>query len=402
MGARHRYFKSYIKHPHAAAPAGWRLPDLCKAYSFPTNAKGGGTIAIVELGGGWVKSDMETFFNSIDQPMPTITDISVDGTNNNPNQAVGSQDDPDVEVALDIQVAAAGYYFATHKPATIRMYWANDIASAVRRAYKDGCDACSISWGAPERQWKKAGAQDMEAAATEAVAAGMIVFAASGDNDSSDGGPGSANVDCPAACPHVIGCGGTSKPQQGPETVWNNNPGSADGSGTGGGYSKFFPQQEFQAGSPNGPGRMVPDVAAVADPDTGYHIIVHGKDMVMGGTSAVAPLYTGLFASFGTRQGFVTPVLWANHLAFTDITQGDNGHYRARVGPDACTGLGAPIGTKLGALDFHQTAPSVSPEAAFGSPPPPPGPGGTHAAGQVGVGFTGVLTYVDGKLVSVR
>ena len=53
----------------------------------------------------------------------------------------------------------------------------------------------------------------------------------------------------------------------------------------------------------------------------------------VGGTSAVAPLYAGLFAAFGTKLGFVTPELWLNHLCFNDITHGDNGAFRARSVP---------------------------------------------------------------------
>src|SRR4029077_12944824 len=106
----------------------------------------------------------------------------------------------------------AAYAAATNnQPATLRMYWAQDIASAVRAAAHDGCDVCSISWGADESMWGAQAGQDMEAAATEATAAGMIVFAASGDNDSSDGDTTPANVDLPAGCPHVVGCGGTTK-----------------------------------------------------------------------------------------------------------------------------------------------------------------------------------------------
>jgi kumamolisin len=340
-----------------AAHAGpWTIPDLCKAYSWPTGLAGGGVIAIVELGGGWVESDMSAFFGSINQPVPKITDVSVNGVKNDPNKSVGSASDPDVEVALDIQVAAAAYYMATGKPATIRMYWADDIAPGVAKATADGCDVCSISWGANEAAWKKASKQAgqdlikaMEDAAAAATAAGMVVFAASGDNDSGDQGVGAANVDVPASCPHVVACGGTKKTSSA-ETVWNENPGNANGEGTGGGYSRYFPMQSFQSGAPHGPGRLVPDVAGNADPKTGYKILVHGKAGVVGGTSAVAPLYAGLFAAFGTKLGFISPTLWDNHLAFNDITVGDNGHYRARIGPDACTGLGSPIGTKLAAL----------------------------------------------------
>jgi hypothetical protein len=127
-----------------ANAASWTIPELCKAYNWPANVPGGGVIAIVELGGGWVKSDLEAFFNSIGQPMPQITDVSVDETRNNPNQPVPSgQLDPDVEVALDIQVAAASYYVATGKPANIRMYWAagadpGSITSAIQAATRDG------------------------------------------------------------------------------------------------------------------------------------------------------------------------------------------------------------------------------------------------------------------------
>jgi len=312
-------------------------------------------IAIVELGGGWVQSDMSQFFGGIGQPVPQITDVSVDGTQNSPDP---DPNGPDGEVALDIQVAGAAYYVATGNPATIRVYWAQDIATAVRSATADGCDICSISWGADEANWGQQAGQDMEQAATAATAAGMIVFAASGDNDSGDGGSTPANVDLPSSAPHVIGCGGTNKTAT-TETVWNNDPGNPSGQGTGGGYSTLFPLPDWQIGAPNGPGRMIPDVSANADPNTGYNIVLHGAPVTIGGTSAVAPLYAGLFASFGTKLGFITPELYLNQVCFNDITQGDNGAYRAQPGPDPCSGIGSPIGTKLATLLMHPMASSA-------------------------------------------
>ena len=65
---------------------------------------------------------------------------------------------------------------------------------------------------------------------------------------------------------------------------------------------------------------------------------------------AIAPLYAGLFASFGTKLGFVTPTLWENQGALNDITVGGNGFYDAAVGPDPCSGIGSPIGTSIAAL----------------------------------------------------
>jgi kumamolisin len=357
--------KPYFKLSAGPRAASWSVPALCAAYNWPSGLVGGGVIGIVELDGGWVESDMKSFFQSIGQPMPQITDVSVNGVKNNPNQHLDDpQHDPDFEVALDIQVAAAAYHVATGKPAVIRVYWADDIAPGVAKAVADKCDVFSISWGNNEAIWRKLGQQagrdfikEMEDAAAAATTAGMTIFAAAGDNDSGDSGVGAANVDVPASCPHVIGCGGTKKTASS-ETVWNDTPGNAHGEGTGGGYSRYFPMQPFQSGAPHGPGRLVPDVAGNADQPTGYEIIVHGANATVGGTSAVAPLYAGLFAAFGTKLGWVSPKLWDNHLCFSDITVGDNGHYRARVGPDACTGLGSPIGTKLAEL-FQ--APAVSP-----------------------------------------
>ena len=338
--------------PLVAPALAWDVPALCRAYGWPTGLTGAGVIAIVELGGGWTSHDLHLFCENNHIPVPSITDISVDGTRNAP----GVNPDSDGEVALDIQVAAAAFSVATGKPATIRIYWANDIAPGVRAAMHDGCDVCSISWGLDEALWDKAAAYDMEQAALAAVSAGMVVFAAAGDNDSSDGGPNPANVDAPASCPHVIGCGGTRLTATS-ETVWNNDPGVPSGEGTGGGFSTLFvPVPLWQIGAPHGPGRMVPDVAANADPDTGYNIVLNGEVSVTGGTSAVAPLFAGLFASFGTKLGWVGPTLWRNPLCFNDIKVGDNGAFRARSGPDACTGLGSPIARRLASLLTQRAA----------------------------------------------
>ena len=357
---------SYLKKrnplvPHVAGAGPWKPADLCKAYDWPTKAPGTSKpVGIYEAGGGWTAADLAAFGKANGLPtVPTITDVSVDGTTNTPGG------DADGEVALDQQLLWASYWNATIDPATglglvpkINMYWGADLAAAIARAAADGCCALSISWGADEATWGVAGCQAIEAAAAAALAqTGMVTFAASGDNDSSDGGPTPANVDCPASCPSIIGCGGTTKALSS-EVVWNDNPGNADGSGTGGGYSTVFAMPAWQAsgGAAAGPGRMVPDVAANADPNTGYEIVVGGQAEVVGGTSAVAPLMTGLYAAQGASLSPVTaglgPVLWSagGRPCFTLITTGDNGAYAASDAPDPCTGLGAPIGVKIAAL----------------------------------------------------
>jgi kumamolisin len=353
----HSYLKRTAAHrrDHRAAPPppaiSWTIPALCSAYNWPAGtAVGSGLIAIVELGGGWNTSDVAAAFQAMGQPIPTITDVSVDGTTNSPGS------DADGEVALDIQVSGASYFCATGKSATIRMYWSQDIASAVTKAAEDGCDVCSISWGASESVWGQASLNAMEAAAAAATATGMVIFAASGDNSADDGG-GATAVDAPASCPHVIGCGGTTKPATGTEMVWGGaNP---DGNGTGGGYSANFGVQAWQLGIPSAPtglGRMVPDVAADADPNTGYDIVLDGQVQVFGGTSAVAPLYAGLVAAAGTKLGFISPTLWKNAAAFNENIPGTNGVYSQPPCPGPCSGLGSPIGEAVAAL-FEGSAP---------------------------------------------
>ncbi len=341
---------SYIKWPPLIRPrvgGPWKVLDLCKAYNFPTNLPGGGVIGILELDGGWTQADLDKFSQLNGLPAIQVTDVSVDGTQNAPGQS-----DADGEVALDIQVAAAAYYYATGSMPTIKVFWAkndfNSFAKVFAAAADAGCDVLSISWGADEVKWQQVPglAQQTEAAAQDATARGCILFAAAGDNSSGDGDPG-ANVDLPSACPHVIGCGGTAKTAFS-EKVWGD--GTSSGNGTGGGFSNLFPVQSWQIGVPSGPGRMVPDVAADADPSTGYFIVLDGQEVPIGGTSAVAPFYAGLFASFGKKLGFVTPTLYQNPKAFVDITEGSNGSYQASPGPDPCTGLGVPNGASLAAL----------------------------------------------------
>jgi len=378
--------RNYLKIARRAVAGPWSIAALCVAYDWPTNLAGGGKIGIVELGGGWVQSDLDAFSSSNKLPQIIVTDVSVDGTLNSPGN------DADVEVALDIEVAAVSYYAATGKMPSISVYWSQDIATAIQRAAADGCRVVSISWGESETGWSSTDMEAMQAIATSAALSGCTIFAASGDNDADDDdGNGQPSVDCPASCPAIIGCGGTSKIAGGAETVWNNSPPNIpSGEGTGGGFSAFFPAQSFQVGAPKAPaklGRMVPDIAACADPNTGYEIFVKGSSGVVGGTSAVAPLYAGLFAAINPSPGVdVLATLWKNAGAFTDITVGSNGLYSAATGADPCTGLGVPNGKKIAALFGATPVPSPGP-----TPTPTPEPTGQPTLAQIEAALTRVL-----------
>jgi len=100
--------------------------------------------------------------------------------------------------------------------------------------------------------------------------------------------------------------------------------------------------------------RGVPDVCGDADPQTGYEVRVDGSATVIGGTSAVAPLWAALLArinaSTGKPVGYINPQLYGKPQDLRDITQGNNGDFAAQPGWDACTGLGSPNGTVLASL----------------------------------------------------
>jgi len=348
--------------PHATGGS-FTPPDLAKLYGFPTGVDGSGQcIAIIELGGGFRAADINAYFHKLGLPVPNVVPVRVDGGKNQPS----TPDSADGEVMLDIEVAAA-----VAPKARIAVYFAPNTTKgfldAITRAIHDTTNnpsVISISWGMAEKNWTGQAMTSFDQAFQTAAALGVTICCASGDNGSQDGaGDGKHHVDFPASSPFALGCGGTKLVGNGTtissETVWNEDPTS---SATGGGVSDFFdpPSYQSKAGvpvskNPGGrKGRGVPDVAGDADPATGYVVRVDGQEFVIGGTSAVAPLWAGLIAlmnqKLGHRVGFLNPLLYGPVVgthSFRDITSGNNGGYVSKAGWDPCTGWGSPVGTKL-------------------------------------------------------
>lgn len=325
-------------------------------YNFPSGVTGSGqTIGIIELDGGYQPSDISTYFAGLNLTPPTVVAVSVDGAANAPT----TPNSADGEVALDIEVAGAvapGAKIAVYFAPNTDQGFIDAITTAVHDTTHNP-SVISISWGGPEPSWAQSSLTALDNACQSAGALGVTITVAAGDNGSSDGASGN-NVDFPASSPHVLACGGTRLEGSGTtissEVVWNDG---SSGGATGGGVSNNFPLPGWQAkaGVPapsnSAGGRGVPDVAGDASPTTGYNILVDGSKQVVGGTSAVAPLWAGLIALVnqqrGSAAGFINPTLYANAAAFHDITSGNNGAFKAGPGWDACTGLGSPIGTKV-------------------------------------------------------
>ena len=363
----------------AAAATSFSPAQVASIYQFPAGTDGTGQIvALVELGGGFSTADLTSYFGGLGIAVPSVTAVSVDGAANAPGS------DPtgaDMEVALDIDVLGAAapgarqlVYFAPNSD----QGFVDAVADAAHAS--PAPVAISISWGQSEDSWTAQGRTALDGAISDAAALGITVCVAAGDNGSSDGATdGSVHADFPASSPHALGCGGTRLVASAAgtvtsETVWNDGAGGGAG---GGGVSDTFPLPTWQAtagvppvatgtGSGTGPGpgagagsggRGVPDVAGNADPQTGYQVLADGKAQVVGGTSAVAPLWAALVARLaqgtGKRFGLIQPALYAgvtpgvDVTGFRDVTTGNNGAYSAGPGWDACTGLGSPDGETL-------------------------------------------------------
>ncbi len=354
-------------------------PQVGQLYNFPPNTDGSGQcVALIELGGGFRKADLAAYFAALGiSPAPTVSSVSVAGGKNRPGGAA------DAEVMLDIEMVGA-----LAPGATIAVYFAPNtdqgFYEAISQAAHDATrkpSVISISWGGPEDSWSASSLAAMQTALEDAAALGVTVTSAAGDSGSSDGeSDGQPHVDFPASSPYALACGGTTLSSSAStitsEVVWNET--ASNEGATGGGVSADYALPTWQQGAgvppaPNGyAGRGVPDVAGDADPLTGYQVRVDGADEVIGGTSAVAPLWAALLArcnqSLGRAVGDVHAALYGfGESAFRDITQGDNGAYAAGSGWDACTGLGSPNGQALLAALAAQSPP------AAGSPSPGPG-----------------------------
>jgi kumamolisin len=201
-----------------------------------------------------------------------------------------------------------------------------------------------------ESPWRRQAAQN------------MTHYAASGDGGAyTCGQDRPPAVDFTAAVPVVTGVGGTSVLLAANggyyrELAWGN---ALTRAGGGGGASRIYARPAYQDRVPGVPGtklRVVPDVAALADSNTGWNIIVGGSGHQIGGTSAAAPFWAGITALINQdmrrhglrRVGFANPALYwiaqqqDRFHAFHDITAGNNLLYQAGKGWDSATGLGTP------------------------------------------------------------
>jgi kumamolisin len=367
---------------HRNAGTTYLPPDLASIYDFPGSTDGTGqTIAIMTFNGalgdggdsgpgGYSAALLGPYFNEVKLQVPKITNIVVHGPGNVPGPGT-SDDDSTGEVLLDICMAASlapKANFVMYFTEFTEQGWVDAMTSAVT-ATSNRPNVISISYGNPEDGpageilWTRQAISKVNEALQRAALGNITVCCAAGDAGSSDGiDDGRQHVDFPASSPWALGCGGTRliavQDVITSETVWNDGPGDA----TGGGISAVFPVPSYQTSAAIPPsvnpgsrhGRGVPDVAGLADPETGVMVASpDGSVQQVGGTSATAPLWAALVArlnqALGTPVGFLNPHLYDPSLrgVLRDIVDGNNGSYTAATGWDACSGLGSPNGVRL-------------------------------------------------------
>jgi kumamolisin len=307
---------SHIR-PHAGpTPAAVQTPSGVSAfYGYPDVSGAGVTVGIVCLGGGYTGSDLQQAGINPNR----VTFAGIDGGT---NQYSGNPNSADGENYLDLTVILSGSGLSAkffEGPNTDQAFY--DIAAAILADSGVACGSCS--WGGPENQWS-----GQSIAAWNQLFAGATkpFFSASGDNGINDN-TNSPVADFPSAGvgPGAIGVGGTFI-SGGSERVWDNGLG---GGQAGGGFSST-PAPSWQLGSPRG--RGVPDISLNADPNSGYILIIGGRQVgPFGGTSAAAPMaargYALMYSVLGKHVMPLAPTLYAHEATFNQIGGGIQGEY---------------------------------------------------------------------------
>jgi pseudomonalisin len=334
--------------PGLSFPASYGPKELNSLYGASEAQTGAGqTVSVIAAGDlSQPKADLAKFESHFGLPTVTWNQIDVG--------AASKETEGDDEWDLDTQYST-GFAPGVKQ---INVYVGSsmedsDIVATIDRWVSDDASSqASFSAGECELLADAAGfTESLDTVLAEAAAQGQTLFSSSGDTGSQcpllvaeNGLPlGLPGVNYPASSPDAIGVGGT--------TVLGSGPAEIGWYAGGGGTSVIEPTPSWQqsaGGSFLGAMRGVPDVALDADPNSGYDVFIDGQEEVIGGTSAGAPSWQGIWAraqgAHGGTLGFAGPVIYGAEpeAAFNDITLGSNGLFADTPGWDYVTGRGTP------------------------------------------------------------
>lgn len=358
--------------PIAAGPRGGMTPAIVdRLYEFgPLRDLGingeGQTVAIVSLD-TFDPNDVDLFDRHLGISGPPVEKVPVNGGVDKPGEGA-------VEVNLDIDIVRAIAPKAQILDYEAPNRGANAITNVVDQIVSDGrADIVTISWGSCELDASSTALTRAARSYAAAAAAGISVFAASGDKGAfdcrhQDWDDLRVSVSLPGNDVNVIAVGGTYvwMAEDGTyidEAAWE---GPLSGWATGGGLSAEYRRPPWQVGlgvdnaESNGM-RQVPDVAGPGDADSGLLYVNDGEGFLAGGTSASSPFWAGyavLVRQLAGQDGLdglgaLGPTLYAvageqaSGAVFHDVTRGGNLLHNASVGWDYATGLGSPRGAPL-------------------------------------------------------
>ena len=331
-------------HPYVtgSGPGGYFIgKDFRAAYAPGVSLTGSGqVVGLLEFDGFFAGDVQKNAAQAGVLAVPTQT-VLLDGFN-------GAPGGDNIEVILDIMMAS---YMAPglSKVMVYEGSTPNDILN--RMATDNLAQQLSSSWGfginATTEQIFK-----------QYIAQGQSILQASGDSGAYRNG-----VMTPSDDPNLTVAGGTSLTTAGSGGPWQSE---TAWSGSGGGVSTVYAIPSYQQGlsmASNGGStkmRNIPDVALTADIQM-YLIQSNGQAVVVGGTSAAAPLWSGFVAlanqqasaNAKPRIGFLNPLLYgigkgSNYAVdLNDVRNGSNNGFSAVSGYDLATGWGSPAGQHL-------------------------------------------------------
>jgi kumamolisin len=362
-----------VLHTFSVPRGGLTPTDTVKAYGAqPLRAAGidgtGETIVLFSID-SFVRADLEAFRTRHNLPAFDVTEHLVPPNGQRPASAGEATMDLEILHSIAPGAKLVVYTFTGQSDADIVQLFSAGLRDNPR-------SVATASFGGCESALGETLARQLDAELTRAAAIGTTVFASSGDSGGYDcygqdwSDPPSQDtigVVLPAALPSVTGVGGTRISVQADgswrsEVAWTE---PARLTGGGGGVSRYFSRPSWQTGpgTTDGAGtgrRLVPDVAADADPSTGIAVHLSGSFIQGGGTSQAAPIWAGLTTlvnSYLKRRGH-PPVGFANPAfyqlaggdgaaAFHDVRIGSNSVYPTGAGYDMVTGLGTPNAGQL-------------------------------------------------------
>ena len=407
------------------APCGYTPAQIKGAYGISSTYNGSGqTVAIIDAyAAPTIAQDVNQW--SVNRGLPEmqgnqLTQVVAPGTYNHPER--GQKQSPQGwygEETLDVEsvhgMAPAANIVYVGAPNNFQ-----DLDAALNHVVDKGlAQIVSNSYGFNTELLAPGFIKPYEDTIIQGVVEGIGIYFSSGDNSDESLVQGFTTTDWPASSPFVTAVGGTSLAVGASnnylfETGWGSTTSSWTGSawsptapgawlyGAGGGVSRIFPEPSYQQGvvptsvftTQGRTGRAVPDVSALADPNTGYIVgetqtfpdgSVKYDEYRLGGTSLACPIMAGIMAladqAAGHPHGFANPVFYslAGSSAYRDIvspastvavvrTNFNNNvdasgglSYRLRTmnqtlslqttpGYDDVTGLGTPAGAFLDAL----------------------------------------------------